>query len=168
MQVDVNITRKDLVRINLFLWPRSKWTWIYMYGLFALCMAVAIINMEGFSAAYLGIMVLITASIAVVFSFLAFALCLSINIAAASPRTGLGAHHYRLEEEGLRESTDINEELSKWKSFDRLWKSRNYIVLKKHWAAIHIFPARCFDSRAQFDEFHAVIAAKISSGKPVA
>ncbi|GJL91295.1 YcxB family protein [Hyphococcus sp.] len=163
MQVDVTITRMDLVRVNLYLWPRIKWTWFQVVGLFVVCVTTTILTLDNFSIDDLGLIIAISAPIAVVFSMFVFALCLTINVAAASPRTGLGAHHYELKEEGLRESTELNEEISKWKTFDRVWRSKDYILLKKHWAAMHMFPARCFDSRKRYDAFYDAIEARVKA-----
>ena len=168
MQVDINITRMELVQMNLFLWPRIKWNWVQLGVTFLLCIAAMLFsdirNFE-ISAQSAVLMAIIAVVISIMVAALVFSLCLAINLAMASPRTGLGEHHYEIQDGGLLETTELNEELSKWKTFDRVWKSDNYIILKRHWAALHIFPRRCFSSSQHFDEFHAAIADRIS-GKP--
>ncbi len=163
MTVDINVTRSDLIRINLFLWPHVKFNWFYLAFLFLVGFAVSMTawDAEIPLSMSVGFSLAVAFVLAVTVSALTFLLFLIIGVAGASERSGLGRHAYEISDEGLIETTRINQELSKWEAFQKIWHSGRYILLKKHWAAIHIFPSRCFDSPEHFQEFYAALKAKI-------
>ena len=164
MRVDANITRMDLVRINLLLWPHVRFNWVYLTILFVIgfVASMKVSDTENFLPFLLGLSIIIASVIAISISAATFLFCLTLSILGASERTGLGHHLYEIIEDGLKETTRINSELSKWESFQKVWNFKSYIVLKKHWAALHIFPLRCFDSRQQFEAFYAALVEHIN------
>lgn len=164
MKVRTNISRRDLIKINLFLWPKVRWNWVFLIIVFAICLVVAFTTLGTENINTTGSVILlffVAGVVTIATQAVGFALCIAINISMASQRTGLGEHNYEITPEGLHETTSINSEFSKWASFDDLFRSRNYILLKKHWAALHIFPRRDFDSQQQFMDFFKTLSEKL-------
>ena len=165
MEIQTSITRLDLIRINFRLWPNIRANWIilaiiwigtFALGIFQLVDEITLLNVVGFSAA-------IATVVAPLLSAFSFFVCLIVSISMASERTGLGQHEYQITSVGLRETTRLNDELSKWASFQKVWNFGSYLVLMKHWAAIHIFPKRCFDSPEHMEQFYVLLTERINA-----
>ena len=165
MNVTTNITRTDLIRMNLFLVPRVRTNWIVLIILFLICLVSLLFHVAQTETEPPEIMLLtaISAGVSLTFMLLALIICIAISIILASPKTGLGEHKYKITPEGLQEDTIINSELSKWPSFDAVYKSNDLIILKKHWAALHLFPKRSFTSTEHFLDFFRTLQEKIQT-----
>jgi hypothetical protein len=149
----------------MILWPKVRWNWIYVGIIFVIGLlpTISAVRESNFDLRIMALLACLVIALTIAIPALTFAFCLGVNLLSASQRTGLGQHEYEITSEGLHESTTLNSELSKWESFDEIFKSKNYIILKKHWAAIHVFPRRDFDSQAQFLEFHKALSEKVKA-----
>ena len=165
--IRVNISRLDLLRVSLLLVVRSPWSWLYFGALL-----IGTFSYMFFSLAkefpvrdFLLLIIQQSLFISVVLYVAGLLPCLALNIAFASPRTGLGQHSFDILEEGLKEQTDLNQEISYWPAFKDIWNFGSHIVLRKNWAAIHILPRRDFESVDDYNQLFEMLCSKIKNSQ---
>jgi len=74
----------------------------------------------------------------------------------------LGEHCYRLTDEGLRETTSVNETLAGWSSIRGVGETGQFVVVELHSGSFHIIPRRCFDYTAQAAGFVSEVRRRVS------
>ena len=161
--VQVDIKRVDLLRMNLFLNSRLKVNRVFFVLYISLVISASIFLMHNFSAMKIFLSVLFSIILGVPAFLLLVLVMILIGVFFASERSGLGEHIYTIEEDGLRETTRLNQDFSKWVAFERVWCDREYIFLQRSWAAYHLFPKRCFGTKEEFEKFGATLKQKIPS-----
>lgn len=128
------------------MWNQKKWPDHWLEGLILGFMALGIFMLLG------------TAMVALVWL---------LALASIPGKPGvLGAHTYEIRENGLFESTGVNETLSSWKSFWKIRVTSRHLLLLQTTGALHIIPRRSFPDGQSFSDFvqavrgHIVIATE--------
>ena len=129
MKVTTNINRADLIRLNLYLIPRLKSTYISIL-IYTVLVFAFLVWMHGFpSDAKDWCSILfgsIGGGIGAIFVGTVFSL-FSILLMSSKKNGILGEHEYELSTEGLFEKTDANEGLSKWSGIAEVKEIGNYL-----------------------------------------
>ena len=154
MHVKTNLTRADIIRLNLHVMLKTKLT-IYMVGwtcfLIFLCWFANPPNEE------FNILVIILTSVLLVVGFMMFGIITSILFAVlvSTEKSGvLGEHHFVVLPEGLQEETKANKTLIKWNGIQKPIKTKKFILVPINiYYLYHIIPRRSFDDQASYDKF---------------
>ena len=65
----------------------------------------------------------------------------------------LGTHHYEIRDDGLFETTDVNETMTKWGGILRVTRNRWYILVCENRKHYHVIPIRAFPNALAADAF---------------
>jgi hypothetical protein len=158
MIVKTTVTRWDLCKIQLYFLPRAKsnygllfiiWAVYFFFFLYAvgftgdtICKFCTLLSVLIFSF-----------KPAVIATLLLFSIGVSITLLTAGHRPGvLGDHEFMLKDEGLFETTSVNETLTKWKGITSLTKTKRFIFIRLG-PFFHFLPRNNFESHEQFNEF---------------
>jgi hypothetical protein len=90
----------------------------------------------------------------------------SFSVLAAMFRAGrsagvLGRHTYRIGEQGLRETTAVNDSLMHWKGIFAVKDIGSYLLVFQTPALAHVLPRRCFADGGDFAIFEAALRERI-------
>ncbi len=165
MQVEVDITRGDIVRFNL-----SK-LFVLKSNLVTLAFAYLIATIVSFAGArtsdgeFVWQAFLIVAGIGGMAMFLAIFVCSLVFVMINSTMaTGvIGKHTFSIDDAGLRERTDANDTLNYWHALRKARKSRTMIFVETAPWLFYILPRRDFESDEAYDAFFNEIRSR--SGK---
>lgn len=161
MTVEVHIKRWDLVHMNFFVMPRLKYNWFFLGFLFLLYFAL-IYSFADRSSIVAFLVTGMTAFLIAIAVFVGVTVLLVVmGLFFASESTGLGWHRYEIKNDGLLETTKVNEDFAKWAGFGKVWRNKNFIILQKNWMMYHIFPKRCFASQEDFERFFGALREKL-------
>jgi len=156
VEVEVNVLNADLAWTNLliahripghwtlftFIWVGFVGAYLYRHGLSQGTEAVISVVGKGLLYAVAAFGVLIILSVL-------------FTLVGANKKSGvLGTHHYRIENDGLREWTDANDTLTKWAGINAVIRTRRFIFVRVTWYLFHVLPSRCFESKDKFNSFY--------------
>lgn len=155
MRVTTNISKMDLIRFNLAIFPRLRSTYvtIIVIALLAfgfICWKSGIPQTtNNWVAALLGSLGggIFGMLFGIVFSII------SIVLMSSSKNGILGEHEYTLSPEGLHEKTSANEGLSKWSGITKVKTAGPYLLFQISGYLFHIVPARSFESKESFKKY---------------
>ena len=162
MQVELNVTRRDIAQFNLSRLFRLRSN----LSLFLLILAVVTL-VEWTSAGKLGkdinwFLVAVASAGGFVAAFL---FCLAFVLLNSNARSGvLGSHTYIVEEAGLREKTQANDTLVYWSAIQKIEKGNFAITVQINAWLFHILPRRSFDRHEHFDAFYAALNQSFERG----
>lgn len=159
MEIEVNVTRPDVLRVNLF---PVVITWRNLRLLIILWIVSGFFSWRGQRTETSGIdwvELLWTSFITAVLWFLAvWIIVLILNLFGMSEKSGItGKRVFRVEHGGLREVSPVNDSLHYWDTI-RLVEKRKYgiyIRLASH--AFYVLPKREFPDEASFESFFGAI-----------
>jgi hypothetical protein len=154
MEVTVNITRWDMIRLNLWAMYRLKSNLFFMAITSAAVFASIVssrplLTPESWAAA-------VTTSLIGGMAVLLFGffICLINVLFTSSKKSGaLGEHLYTITEQGLYGKTRNAESMLKWSGVNSMHKSRDYMYVRVNSYLFHIIPKRAFGSEIMFEEF---------------
>lgn len=156
MTIDVAITRKDVLLMQLALLPKFKRNWI---GVALIFIVIPIILRD--IPAQFGIHIwLITSflySSVGAFVLVLFTLIYSTFLPSKS-NDMLGPATYTITAEGFREQTRLSTMQSQWQSIRRIYRSSRAIYVLKRDLRAHIIPERAFPSRSELDEVFRLLS----------
>ena len=157
LKVDVDISRWDLLRVNLALYPRLRSTYVTILVFAAVGLAIVLPDKGVPTSVQTWMVTLIAALFCGALGFvIALAISLAFMLFAAREKNGiLGRHTYELEPEGLRERTDTNETLSKWSGVHSIRTLGAYLIIRISSYLYHVIPTRHFPDAASKDAFIA-------------
>jgi hypothetical protein len=155
MKINVEITKSDLIRLNLSLIPRMKstYTTIVAIGIFVFGFLVWL---KGFPDTRNHWIAITFGSVGGgIGGMLAGALISFITIALSGTKNNgvLGQHEYEITSEGLFERISANEGLNKWSGINELRISGSYALFQISGYLFHVIPRRSFGSEQNFNEF---------------
>lgn len=154
MEIETDITRADLIKLNLYLLPREKSNRVTVAVLAAGIFIYLLISKQPSSLGSLGIAVGASIGGGIAGLLAGFIVSLLFVSFTSSAKSGvLGRHIYRLTEEGLHESTVANEGTQKWQGIQAVGKSRHFIFLRINGYLFHFIPRRAFGTEQQFESF---------------
>ena len=155
MNISVEIKRKDLVALNLYLFPRIRGNWIFFALLSGGIFAYILITKKP-SNAYSITVAAFAALVGGVGGVIAAGLfgMVAVLLTVGKKSGVLGVHHYSLSEQGLEERTDANETLQKWVGIQSITKLPNYILFRINDYLFHIVPRRAFAANEEFNSFY--------------
>jgi hypothetical protein len=165
--VCVNIRRRDLVLLSLWLMPRHRSSYI-TWVVLALLIAAFLMYRHGIPETPYSAGVLVLASVLGGLGGIVIGCLLSLaQILVASRQSNgvLGKHTYTLRDDGLHEITEANETLAKWAGLRDVRRTPSYIYVETAPALFHVLPRRDFQSHEAFDDFWTALKAGIH-GKP--
>lgn len=158
MKITTNHSRLEHFYLQLYLIPRSKAVWIMGFLLWAILFFPTLSGRE-----LSGDMVCTFCTLLSVFivssigtTLIMLALCvigLVVSVFSVGFLPGvLGEHNFDLREDGLFETTGVNETLTKWKAIRSIKHYKKYIMV---WigAGFYSIPKKSFDSPEQYEEF---------------
>ena len=164
MKIEVHITKKDLIKLSCYLFPRSRGAWIYFVVLF-LSMFVFLSYKDGFTFSSKSVLIGVVSSFigALLATLVAWLWNLGCILFMSNSKSGvLGKHEYVITEKGLFESTEANESLIKWSSIDEVEINKNYIIIRINQYLFHMLPRRSFNSLAKYEEFGNILSNRAS------
>jgi YcxB-like protein len=155
MKIDTELTRKDFLLLNIFLFPRMKSNWIFLFILILFIAIFSVITNKpddfgGFFAVTVGS--IFGGVIGVVAGF---SINLSIMLFNIGKKSGvLGSHQFELLQEGLRESTSVNESLQRWESIVEIKVYGDLLLIRINNYLFHVIPKRSFKNQIEFESFY--------------
>lgn len=156
MEIETDITRADLIKLNLFLLPREKSNRVTVAVLAAGIFIYLLISKQPNSLSSLGVAAGAAIGGGVAGLLAGFLISLLFITLTSNMKNGvLGRHTYRLTEEGLHESTAANEGLQKWHGIQTVGKSKSFIFLRINGYLFHLIPRRAFGTAQEFESFWA-------------
>ena len=162
MKIEAHITKKDLVSLSCYLFPRSRGTWIYFTVLF-LGMFLFFSYKDDFTFSSSSILIGVTSSFigALVATLVTWLWNLGCILLMSNSKSGvLGKHEYVITDEGLSERTKSNESLIKWSGIDEVKINKSYIFVRINQYLFHMVPRRSFSSLAKFEEFGNILTSR--------
>lgn len=154
MMISVDIRKKDLFILSLYLIPRLKGNWIF-FGVLSLLIFVAVyFNKSPQTMSQVGVVA--GASVGAALGGVISALV--INIVTMLLKVGndsavLGRHTYGLSEQGLEERSHGAERLLPWRAIASIARLPGYMLFRVSSNQFHLVPRRAFDSAANFKAF---------------
>lgn len=109
----------------------------------------------GWAAAIIGCMLAISALVGA---------CLLVLTPKRRLRGVLGEHRFVLSNDGLSESTDVNETLHKWAGITRVWSRFGYTFVQISPALAHVIPASAVHA-GNYDEFVTALHASFAANR---
>ena len=165
MKVKVDLIRTDLVRMNLYVAYKSPsnialvlFIWLGMSGMY--------FYRKGLSQPTGQIIdqLLHNAGVAFVMAVSMIFLTIILTILSSTKKAGvLGEHEYCLKEDGLLEITEANETLVKWNSIKSIIKTKKFMLVQINLYLFHTFPARCFSSNQEFEDFYKSVNERVNT-----
>lgn len=155
MNVRVEITRKDLIRLNLAMLPKlcATYRMIFIVGVATLAFIVVFHGpVAGLNGWLIAIGCSIIGGIASVFVSVVINF-ISIWFTSEATEGVLGQHEYEISDVGLWERTPVNEGLSRWQGVTDIAIYGSFLTIGISGNYFHIFPARCFKSTEEFHLF---------------
>jgi len=156
MQIETNITRKDLLHFNSSLLLKLSSTYKTL-AIISITVFILMLYLNGVPVSGSEWLILILASIGggiggVTGAFAAN--MLSILLSADVSNGSIGKHTYELRDEGLYELTSVNEGVTKWEGIHSIVLSGPFILFKISGFLYHIIPKRSFSSEQDFEAFY--------------
>jgi hypothetical protein len=155
VKVIATVTRGDILRMNLHLFPRIKANWIMLAALVAFAFAFLIYDdRRPVAAAMLGSNLLwaLFAGFCALLGSVLF--CVIWVLAVANQKSGvLGEHEYEIRSDGLFEKTVANEGLNRWGGIQTISRSRDQIHVRVSAYLFHVIPKHSFRSDEDFDRY---------------
>lgn len=155
MKATVELTRRDLAAINLYMLPRAKTNWYFVAILFV------VFFIAGWSATkcctpHNVMVVALSALVGAIGGLLAGTVIslIFMSLIVGKKSGVLGVHHYTLSEQGLHEQTETNESLNKWSGIQSIIKTPNHILFQINSYLFHVLPRRHFQSSEAFAAFY--------------
>lgn len=85
---------------------------------------------------------------------------LYVVLGVAKQQGVLGLHEFRIEEEGFREKTTVNDTLHAWPVIRSIHVGKDYSYVRTGAWSLHILPARSFPNRDAYADFLAALQKK--------
>ena len=168
LQVDVDISRFDLFRMGWRIGNRLWWIlvliFIPLYG--ARIFSIHTLQSEKTGETYyLSYTVLLVGYVILFWQF--FSLLTATAMVLGTKRSGgaLGPHHFEIRDDGLYESTPVNQSLFRWRAFHRISGNSHGIELFLGWWHVFLIPLRSFPNRETAQAFQGNIRARVNRAK---
>ncbi|WP_035602741.1 YcxB family protein [Haloferula sp. BvORR071] len=163
LEAEVNITRRDLCYLNWYLVVRNKVIWIT--GII-LSFALVWNALAGRNPNHDVVKTVITILIGGILLISFVMVTAGFSVLAAMLRAGrsagvLGRHIFRISEEGLRETTDVNDSLMNWKGLFAIKDIGSYLLVYQTPAMVHVLPRRCFADGGDYMIFEAALRERL-------
>ena len=161
--IRVNIRRRDLLLLSLWLIPRHRSNYV-AWAVLASIIAAFLVYRRGIPETARTAAVLAFASVIgglggiVIGCLLSFA---QILVASRRSNGVLGEHTYTLRDDGLHESTEANESLVKWAGLKDVRRTPSYIYVQVAPGLFHVLPRRDFRSLAEYEDFWNALNVRI-------
>ena len=155
MKVVANISRRDLLKFNLYVAPRLRANWIF----FGILVAGGFVYITYDSEPPITSSVLVTNFLIALFAgvvgmVFGLVVCLVFLIFSASHKSGqLGEHEYEIRSDGLFERTTANEAISRWSGILSISRSRNQIHVRVNSYMFYVIPKHSFRDNAEFNQY---------------
>lgn len=160
--VRVNIRRRDLARVSLVMLPRL-WSTRISWLTIAVLITGFLIYKQGIPATFPMVATLLLASFAGATGGIAAGFVFSLLQMAVLTRASngvLGEHTFMLCDDGLHESTAVNESMVKWSGITAVDRTPSYIYIQVAPGLFHVLPRRDFESAAAYDEFWEALRSR--------
>jgi len=162
MEIEVDITRDDFKEFNKYAFRKMDKTFFIPFFLFliALTSLFHILTAPNKQSAINGI--ISTIFIILVFGIISrFVALFLTRYTPLKKGATLGKHKFRISEEGVLESTEFNESLTKWDGIRSVEIKKNYIFvwIDRHMA--HIIPKRFFSSDIDCQKFLSALNERV-------
>ena len=158
MQVELDVTRRDIVWLNVtklfrlkpnlnllviillgvsfFAWRKSVWSGVEIDWILVFISSLA---------AFLGI----------------FLISLVFMLLGSTAKSGVvGLHKFTIEDAGLREQTSANDTLNYWSGIKKIEKTRAAINVQINPWLFYVMPRRAFGSNEKFDAFFDALVSR--------
>lgn len=156
MTIDVAITRKDVLLMQLALLPKFKRNWI---GVALIFIAIPIVLRDIPAQFGIHIWIIVSLFYSVIGTFFIVLVMLVHNMLLHSKTNGmLGPATYTITAEGFREQTPVATMQSQWQSIRRIYRSSRAIYVLKRDLRAHIIPERAFSSQSELDEVFRLLS----------
>ena len=159
MEIEVNVKRSDVIRVNLF---PVVITWRNLRLLVILWVVVGFFAWRGQRLDTNGINwpdLLFSSFVTAALWFVAvWIIVLILNMFGMSEKSGItGKRVFRVEDNGLREVSDVNDSLHYWDTIRLIEKRRYgiYVRLASHF--FYVLPKREFPDEASFESFFRTV-----------
>ncbi len=166
MEIEVEINRKDFVKFNQYYMKQRKSLIQKLYPLI-LVVLVILLNIKRIS----DISYVIGNIIFVLIIYYAVVLILkpliSLRIKHMPSEKGgiLGKHKFIISDDGLMETTEHSESITKWNGVHSVKTTKNYIYVFVDNCAAHIIPTRYFQLPEESANFCAILKGKVENAK---
>jgi hypothetical protein len=163
MEIKIEITRKDFQKFNLYAAKKNKALKRFkLVPVIFLILIVLLLNIKEIS----NITYMVIQIAFILFLYLAFVLlfkpitALITKYTPAKDGGTLGEHKFRISDEGLWESTEYNESLTKWNGIKSIETTKKYIFVFIDTHMAHIIPKRYFKSEEDSENFIDTLRSK--------
>ena len=158
MKVHTNLSKLDLLRYNILVFPRIAVTYKSI-AILSLLLLLFLCWSNGIPDSSRGWLVLVFSSVfggmfGVLFGFV---YCLVMILLTSKKKDGvLGEHEYSISEDGLYEKTLANEGTSNWNGVQKINVYGNYLLFQIPGNMFHILKRSDFDNTEHFEKFIAL------------
>lgn len=161
MEVALNITRSDLLKMSYYTLFRiqANYIWFAMIFICAGAGARDLVTQSGIL-----IWLLFSALLSVVMYFLLFNIGVLVSLVFASAEKGfIGPTVYHLSDEFFIETTNGTETKTKWVSVHSIYKFKNYMFVRINGYRVHVIPKREFNNSQAFEQFCSIVNDRVKS-----
>lgn len=150
MTVKININKNDLWNMNkYFILKRPLLRFLFIIEI--LIIPLAIINILKTSISYM----IIGAVFGIIIDILVLLLMKALIMSLYANKKGvLGEHAIEISENGINESTSVNQGLHLWTGVYDVFESKHYIFIAIDKLQAHVIPKRSFNSDKEANEFY--------------
>ena len=150
-QIDFRNTLFDLVRFNLYHFPRSRVTQVLLAGALLLFGRDAMRVDAPLSARIVMFLIL---AVGLVVACTAIIIVVAVFSYRPKKNKGiLSEHHVSLTSEGVVEETPVSTSKWAWSAVPRIARTRSYIYIYVQQNMAHVIPARAFRTDAEAAQF---------------
>ena len=158
MEITTNLSRFDYLLLNIHLAIRSKAVWLIGFFIWVSQFYSTYSGLERSEDVVCTVCTIFAAFVAatigatlIMLALVSFGILVSVFLANFTPGV-LCEHKFVLRDDGLFESTEVNETLTRWKGIGSIKKYKKGIIV---WIGIgvHSIPRKYFDSQEQYEEF---------------
>jgi len=158
MKIAAYLSRKDILRMNLYLLPRMRANWIFLAVIWILFVATEIYQIgipKNVSLALLCLLCSIVGAILVTSGLLLLGILMTI----LHPLTSdvIGNHEYEITEQGFLERDKSAETLSFWPGIKAIILAGPYIYVRMNALMFAIIPRHSFATEHEFENYYQTL-----------
>jgi hypothetical protein len=166
MEIEIEINRKDFVKFNQYYMKHRKSLMQKFYPI-ALVVLVILLNLKRISDISYMVGNIIFVLIIYYIAILILKPLIALRIKNMPSEKGgiLGKRKLTISDDGLIETTEHSESITKWGGVHSVETTKNYVYVFVDSCAAHIIPTRYFNSPDEVTNFCAVLKSRVENAK---
>ena len=167
LEIEAEVTRRDLVAMNFYLMPRLKANWIFLLVVWVVMIGAVIYGVDRpLSPKDFKFILFDSAKGAIIAVALGQLVCLVMMLLMANEKSGhIGKHKFKIDELHFVEETKSNQTRTEWSGILSAHKTNAFILVRISSFLFHAIPKRSFSSASHYDLFLNDIRNRIAVSK---